>query len=232
MKHLPWNQDKTRRLQAEYDRQLLPILLKRLSEMGIQVSAEEQQRLLSGQGSKPSSSSGKGPIPGIHTSSSSSASTAPQDTTSSSSGGGAQCPMAAAASTEALMSDSRDILSLAVRLSQQQGAADGSGLDLEVLFSAMKTFFAAGGQDVLCQCHLHLLRQPWHCYKDSVQNVLRSLSARFCCARSRSECFTSLHDSWRLEPHWVCQRGHGAPLFALLQATTPLQASLVGRCGS
>lgn len=169
MKHLPWNQDKTRRLQAEYDRQLLPILLKRLSEMGIEVSAEEQQRLLSGQSSRPSSSSGKCPIPGIHTTSSST-STA-QHGSSSSSSGAAQCPMAVAASTEALMSDSRDILSLAVRLSQQQGAADGSGLDLEVLMSQMKTFFAAGGHDdVLLSVppsqvgtNMVLLGQPWHC---------------------------------------------------------------------
>jgi hypothetical protein len=49
-----------------------------------------------------------------------------------------------------MMSDSSDILSLAVRLARQQGAADGStGLDLEMLLSQMKTFFAAGAPGTL-----------------------------------------------------------------------------------
>jgi hypothetical protein len=138
MKNLPWNKDKTAQLQAEYDKQLLPILLKRLNEMGINVSEREQQRLLSGAYSKPGSASAaaKCPIPGVHSSGSS----------SSSSSNAAQCPMASAAATEAAMLDSKDILSLAVKLSQQQGGGngEGSGVDLEVLMSQMKTFFAAG----------------------------------------------------------------------------------------
>jgi hypothetical protein len=136
MKNLPWNKDKTAQLQAEYDKQLLPILLKRLNEMGITVPEQEQQRLLSGAYSKPgSASAAKCPIPGVHSSSS-----------SSSSSSEAQCPMASAAATEAAMLDSKDILSLAVKLSQQQvgGSGEGSGVDLEVLMSQMKTFFAAG----------------------------------------------------------------------------------------
>lgn len=135
LKNLPWNKEKTTRLQQEYDKQLLPILLKRLGEMGINVSEQEQQRLLSGAYSRSSSpTGGKCPIPGVHSFSGSS---------SSSSG---QCPMASAAATEAAMQNSTDILSLAVKLSQQQGAEDGteSGVDLEVLMSQMKTFFAAG----------------------------------------------------------------------------------------
>lgn len=51
--------------------------------------------------------------------------------------------MSSTAATEALMQDSADILSLAVKLSQQQGG--GGGVDLELLLSQMKTFFAAGG---------------------------------------------------------------------------------------
>jgi hypothetical protein len=139
MKNLPWNKEKTTRLQAEYDKQLLPILLKRLGDMGISVSEEEQQRLLSGQPSRAESSSGgKCPIPGIHSSSST-----PSSTTSSSSSSSSSCPMASAAATEAVMQDSKDILTLAVKLSQQQGE-EGAGVDLQVLMSQMKTFFAAG----------------------------------------------------------------------------------------
>lgn len=134
-KNLPFNRDKTRRLQAEYDKQLLPILLKRLNEMGISVPQEEQQRLLSGAyNSSSAAGGGKCPIPGVHSVSGDS------DSSSSTSGSSeAQCPVASAAATEAAMLDSKDILSLAVRLSQQEG-----GVDLAVLMSQMKTFFAAG----------------------------------------------------------------------------------------
>jgi hypothetical protein len=146
MKNLPWNKEKTTRLQEEYDKQLLPILLKRLGDMGITVSQEEQQRLLSGQPSRAESpSGGKCPIPGIHSSSSTPSSTpsSSSSASSSSSSEAASCPMASAAATEAVMQDSKDILTLAVKLSQQQGA-DGAGVDLQVLMSQMKTFFAAG----------------------------------------------------------------------------------------
>lgn len=139
-KNLPFNRDKTTRLQAEYDKQLLPILLKRLNEMGIAVPQEEQQRLLSGAyNSSSPAGGGKCPIPGVHLHSSSSSSS---DSIGASTSGSseAQCPVATAAATEAAMLDSKDILSLAVRLSQQEG-----GVDLAVLMSQMKTFFAAGG---------------------------------------------------------------------------------------
>ena len=133
MKNLPWNKDKTSQLQAEYDKQLLPILLNRLAEIGIAVSEEEKQQLLSGAPSRAASpASGKCPFPGVHSSRSSS---------SHSSSSEAQCPMASAAATEAAMLDSKDILSLAVKLSQQEGA---DSVDLQVLMSQMKTFFAAG----------------------------------------------------------------------------------------
>lgn len=140
LKNLPWSKEKTTRLQQEYDKQLLPILLKRLSEMGVNVSEQEQQQLLSGAYSRSSSpAGGKCPFPGVHSSPSSSSS-------SSGNSSSAQCPMASAAATEAAIQDSTDILSLAVKLSQQQGAEAGteSGVDLEVLMSQMKTFFAAG----------------------------------------------------------------------------------------
>jgi hypothetical protein len=206
-KNLPFNRDKTRRLQAEYDKQLLPILLKRLDEMGITVPQEEQQRLLSGAyNSSSPAGGGKCPIPGVHSVSS--------DSSSSSTSGSseAQCPVASAAATEAAMLDSKDILSLAVRLSQQEG-----GVDLAVLMSQMKTFFAAGG--LVCTI--------------CAGNVQMTLAALLGAGRAASihllsclalSCFLSLTKT---------ALSHKAACFAACpQAMTPLPAWLPGRCGT
>ncbi|WIA29722.1 hypothetical protein OEZ86_012202 [Tetradesmus obliquus] len=119
-----------------------------------------------GASSSSSSSAAKCPFPGVAaavsaaaapdtaqrttlTSSSSSSSSAASGSSSSSSSGDAECPFGdtgtggeASAATEQMMLDSKDILMLAVKLCQKE-SVDGS-LDLEMLLSQMKTFFAAG----------------------------------------------------------------------------------------
>jgi hypothetical protein len=83
--------------------------------------------------------------------------------------------MASAAATEAAMQTSTDILSLAVKLSQQQGAeaGTGSGVDLEVLMSQMKTFFAAGRLIVLPRCCVWChLQHALCCYSDCMLQLL------------------------------------------------------------
>lgn len=148
MKDLPWNKSKTVRLQEQLDSQLMNILRKRLKGMGITVQQQQQQQQ--------SSTAPKCPVPGMSAaatatrtiSSSSSTSSTPSECPfqeaavangSSSSSGNERitAPAASAATTEQMMLDSKDILTLAVKLSQQDGA-----IDLEMLLSQMKTFFA------------------------------------------------------------------------------------------
>ncbi|WIA09641.1 hypothetical protein OEZ85_009029 [Tetradesmus obliquus] len=123
MKDLPWNVSKTQRMQQQLDSQLMAILVKRLQEMGISVDRQAAAALAGAD---------------VRTT-----------LTTSSSSSDAECPFGdtdtggeASAATEQMMLDSKDILMLAVKLCQKE-SVDGS-LDLEMLLSQMKTFFAAG----------------------------------------------------------------------------------------
>eukprot|EP00879_Flechtneria_rotunda_P002371 GHRR01002566.1.p1 GENE.GHRR01002566.1~~GHRR01002566.1.p1 ORF type:complete len:637 (+),score=222.18 GHRR01002566.1:182-2092(+) len=179
LKALPWNQAKSEQLQHQLDSQLIDILVKRLGEMGIQVQQQQQQasqwqeafasdssvQCPAAAASSSSSSSNSNGSSSVLAAGSSecpfhnmngSPPVATSNNSSSSRGGGigAQQPSATAAATkeaatEQLMLQSKDILTLAVKLCQQQANRSSNstvqaGLDLDMLLSQMKTFFAAG----------------------------------------------------------------------------------------
>lgn len=146
MKGLPWNVSKTQRLQQQLDSQLMSILVKRLAEMGISVQQQQQPVV-----SSVSGSTAKCPVPGVSAAvaaaSNGSSSKRPiassqavsSTSSASSSSSDAECPFqdtdtsagATSAETEQLMLDSKDILSLAVKLCRQESG--GGKLDLEML---------------------------------------------------------------------------------------------------
>ncbi|KAF8073217.1 Cyp4v2 [Scenedesmus sp. PABB004] len=144
LKSLPHNVAKTAALQAQLDAELTAILTKRLADMGVPADGPSA---MGGAGAGGAGGGAKCPVPGVG------AGAPPMPgAAASAAGGAAECPFAGAAAGGAveqeqqeqqqqqLLGGSRDILSLAVSLSQQEGGA----LDREMLLSQMKTFFAAG----------------------------------------------------------------------------------------
>jgi hypothetical protein len=128
-------------------------LVKKLADMGIQPQQQQlqQQRMPTAapaEGSRcpyPVAAGTVGTVTGGDTATSS----------SSSSSSSSECPFhngsPGSSEIDTILASSTDILSLAVRLSQQQdtlrtssNSSSTSGLDLEMLLSQMKTFFAAG----------------------------------------------------------------------------------------
>lgn len=109
MKRLPWNQAKSRRLQAALDEQLLAILHRRLAGMGIQAGSSTSGSSGSSESSSSGSSSGGCPF-------------------HSAAGGAAGAASSAAGATDGgsggSSSGARDILSLAVEASARDGEVD------------------------------------------------------------------------------------------------------------
>lgn len=108
MKRLPWNQAKSRQLQAALDEQLLAILHRRLAGMGIQAGSSTS----GSSGSSESSSSG------------SSSGGCPFHSAAGDAAGAASSAAGAADGGSSSSSGARDILSLAVEASARDGEVD------------------------------------------------------------------------------------------------------------